>query len=129
MDRDEFNKILDDLAEWQMALHSTYTTLKAASSPQNKQSKLAKRAAKLIEDEEIIDEDIDDSESNQARHKESQYPVVFRLKPVKTTCDLCKKDVISQVFSLKILGCTCTRKCSICRKSDEMRLIKKKRDK
>lgn len=130
MDKEEFKKVLDEHTEWKMTLHSTYTTLKTTARSAVRKNKVsARKLSDLIEDSDLEDELIDDSEDNVALHKDSLYPVVFRLKPVKTDCNLCNSEVISQVFSYKLKERSCVRKCSICNKTDEIKVEKKKRNK
>ena len=130
MDKEEFKKVLDLYTEWRMTLHSTYTALKSGSTSAVRRNKAtARKMPEPIDDFELDEENIDDSDTNAARHKESLYPVVFRHKPIKTTCNLCNSDVFSQVLDYKFKGRSCVRKCSICKKTDEIKVEKNKRNK
>ena len=126
MNKDKFKKILDMVCSWNMAIH-TQTTAPKASSKNTKRAIPKAYQSNLVDEE--IDEEIDDSEENAARHKETFYPVVFKHFPIKTTCFVCENEVSSQVFDYKLKERMCVRKCSICGKSDEIRVIKKKMNK
>jgi len=128
----KFKEYLDKFCDWSMTVHNSYTALKTRSKTTSNQPKRPGPAKKIPISVDELDElykEIDDSESNLKQHNSTIYPVVFRHKPVKSTCELCDSEVISQNFVYKLREGSYTRKCSICRKTEDIKMKKKINDK